>query len=147
MLEWACAGGRDAPARDMRKGTVFVAGCFNRVHKAHVRMLRLARALGDRLVVVLAHDRHNHKANPVPAAARLRRMRALGLADKVVVGAAGSFAETLRRQRPAVLALGYDQRLPDAESARAAEVLGVRVVVLPWSPGKEEHHACQYLLF
>jgi len=129
-----------------RPTTVFVAGCFNRVHNAHVRMLRWARALGDRLVVVLAHDAHNHKPNAVPAAQRLRRLRALGLADKVCVGSAGSFARRLRAERPDILVLGYDQRLPDAETAAAARELGVRVTALPWNPGKEEHHACQYLL-
>jgi FAD synthetase len=122
-----------------------MAGCFNRVHRAHLRTLRLARALGDRLVVVLAHDAHNKKPNAVPARQRLRRLSALGAADKVRVGASGSFAESLRRERPDILALGYDQRLPDAATEAAVRELGVRVVVLPWSPGKEDHHACQYL--
>jgi FAD synthetase len=125
--------------------TVFVAGCFNRVHNAHLRTLRLARALGDRLVVVLANDAHNHKPNALPAAERRRRLLALGLADEVVIGAAGSFAVSLRRLRPDILALGYDQRLPDAATEAAVRELGVRVVTLPWSPGKEEHHACQYV--
>ncbi len=31
---------------------VFSAGCFNRVHAAHLRMLRAARALGDTFVVL-----------------------------------------------------------------------------------------------
>jgi cytidyltransferase-like protein len=125
--------------------TVFVAGCFNRVHNAHLRTLRLARALGDRLVVVLAHDAHNHKPNAVPALERRRRLLELGLADAVVIGAAGSFAASLRRARPDILALGYDQRLPDEATEAAVAELGVRVVTLPWSPGKEEHHACQYI--
>ena len=127
------------------KVTVFVAGCFNRVHKAHLRTLRLARALGDRLVVVLAHDAHNHKPGAVSAQERRLRMLELGVADQVVVGAAGNFAESLRRERPDILALGYDQRLPDAATEAAVRELGVRVVTLPWSPGKEEHHACQYI--
>ena len=125
--------------------TVFLAGCFNRVHKAHLRTLRLARALGDRLVVVLAHDAHNHKPDAVSAPVRRRRMLALGAADKVVVGEAGSFAASLLRERPDILALGYDQRLPDAATEAAVRKLGIRVVALPWSPGKEEHHACQYI--
>ncbi|MDD5629559.1 MAG: adenylyltransferase/cytidyltransferase family protein [Elusimicrobia bacterium] len=125
--------------------TVFVAGCFNRVHKAHLRTLRLARALGGRLVVVLAHDAHNHKPNAVPARQRLASLRRLGLADQVKVGSARSFADSLLRERPDILALGYDQRLPDAATEAAVRRLGIRIVTLPWSPGKEEHHACQYL--
>lgn len=118
--------------------TVFTAGCYNRVHKAHVRMLERARALGDRLVIVLAHDRHNRKPNAVPASERRLRLEKLGIADEVVVGEPDSFARSLRRARPKVLALGYDQRLPDPDSADAVRELGVQVVVMPWLPGKEE---------
>lgn len=118
--------------------TVFAAGCFNRIHKAHLAMLRGARALGDRLVLVLSNDAHNRKPNAVPAAVRLRRLRELHIADQVVIGDAGSFAASLRRQRPGILALGYDQRLPDAETGRVVSEMGIEVVVMPWMPGKEE---------
>jgi len=123
--------------------TVFTAGCFNRLHKAHVRMLHNARALGDRLVVVLANDAHNRKPNAVPAQVRKERLDALGLADEVIVGKPDSFAESLRRVRPQVLALGYDQRLPDPETERAVRELGVEVVTLPWEPGKEDDLPCR----
>jgi cytidyltransferase-like protein len=118
--------------------TVFAAGCFNRIHKAHLAMLRGARVLGDRLVLVLANDVRNRKPNAVPAAVRLRRLRAMNVADKIVIGDAGSFAASLRRERPDILVLGYDQRLPDAETGRAVRELGIDVVVMPWMPGKEE---------
>lgn len=117
---------------------VFAAGCFNRVHPAHLRLLRQARALGDRLVVVLSNDAHNKKQNAVPAKLRQERLRELGIADDVIVGDPDGFAETLRRVKPDVLVLGYDQRLPDAETEAAVKALGVEVVVLPWFPGKED---------
>lgn len=123
--------------------TVFTAGCFNRLHKAHVRMLHNARALGDRLVVVLANDVHNRKPSAVPSALRKERLESLGIADKVIVGQPNSFAESLRRERPDILALGYDQRLPDAETERVAAELGVEVVTLPWEPGKEDDVPCR----
>ncbi len=118
--------------------TVFAAGCFNRVHEAHLRMLRQARSLGDRLVLVLSNDAHNRKPNAVPSSVRLKRLQDAGVADKVVVGAPDSFAASLRREKPRILALGYDQRLPDEQTARAVAELGVEVVVLPWLPGKEK---------
>lgn len=118
--------------------TVFAAGCFNRVHEAHAAMLRQARALGDELVVVLSHDVHNRKPNAAPAAQRRAWVESLGVADRVLVGRPDSFAESLRSVRPSILALGYDQRLPDAETERAVRDLGIRVVTLPWMPGKEK---------
>ena len=117
--------------------TVFAAGCFNRVHEAHARLLREARTLGDRLVVVLSNDAHNKKPNARPAAERRKAVEALGIADEVLVGRPDSFAATLREVKPQLLVLGYDQRLPDAETARAVDELGVRVVTMPWYPGKE----------
>jgi cytidyltransferase-like protein len=118
--------------------TVFAAGCFNRIHPAHVRLLRRARTLGDRLVVVLSNDAHNRKPNAVTAEVRRRRLQELGIADEIVVGGADGFAPTLRRLRPDVLVLGYDQRLPDAETEAAVRELGVEIVVMPWFPGKED---------
>ena len=117
--------------------TVFAAGCFNRVHEAHLKLLREARALGDELVVVLSHDAHNKKPTAVPAALRRERLLAFGVADRVVIGKADSFAASLRELKPDILVLGYDQRLPDAETEKAVAELGVRLVVMPWFPGKE----------
>lgn len=117
--------------------TVFAAGCFNRLHEAHVRMLRHARSLGDELVVVLSNDAHNRKPNAVPAAARRRNLEALGLADRVIVGHPDSFARTVREVKPSIVALGYDQRLPDEDTEKALREVGARVVTLPWYPGKE----------
>ena len=101
-------------------------------------MLEYARALGDQLLLVLSSDAHNRKPNAVPAALRLRRMTELRLADKVVIGGSGGFAGSLRRARPDILALGYDQRFPDKETEKAVRELGIEVVVMPWFPGKEE---------
>jgi FAD synthetase len=121
--------------------TVFAAGCFNRVHPAHLRLLRRARTLGEKLVVVLSNDAHNKKSNAVPAVLRKRALEAFGVADEVVVGDPHGFAATLRRVRPDILVLGYDQRLPDEETEREVEKLGVEVVVMPWFPGKENSAA------
>jgi cytidyltransferase-like protein len=133
------AAPRSADAR--RPTTVFAAGCFNRVHPAHLRLLRQARALGDKLVVVLSNDAHNRKPNAVPASVRKRRLESAGAADAVIVGDADGFAATLRRVRPDVLVLGYDQKLPDPETEAAVRELGVEIVVMPWFPGKEDGRA------
>jgi FAD synthetase len=117
--------------------TVFAAGCFNRVHEAHKRLLREARALGDELVVVISNDSHNRKPNAVPAAKRRAVLEATGLADKVLVGKPNSFAASLREVKPKILVLGYDQRLPDEATAKTVAELGIRMVVMPWFPGKE----------
>ena len=116
---------------------VFAAGCFNRVHEAHRRLLQEARALGDELVVVLTNDAHNRKPTAVSASIRRRRLEALGAADRVLIGRPDSFAASLREVKPDILVLGYDQRLPDVDTEKAVRELGIRLVVMPWYPGKE----------
>ncbi|MBI4061317.1 MAG: hypothetical protein HY403_07795 [Elusimicrobia bacterium] len=104
-----------------------------------MRLLRSARVLGDRLVVVLSNDAHNHKPNAVPAAKRKKWIEALGIADRVVIGDARGFAGAVRRENPDIMVLGYDQKLPDPETEQAVKEMGVRVIVMPWFPGKEDH--------
>lgn len=74
----------------------------------------------------------------MPSARRKKWVEGLGVADRVVVGDSHGFADTLRREKPDILILGYDQKLPDAETERAVAELGVEVVVMPWFPGKED---------
>lgn len=117
---------------------VFTAGCFNRVHKAHVKALEAARALGDELVVVLSSDAHNKKPYAVPAATRLGWIQNLAIADKALVGKDDSFSKSLIEEKPDILALGYDQKIPDAETEKVILELGIQVARLPWFEGKEE---------
>jgi glycerol-3-phosphate cytidylyltransferase-like family protein len=88
--------------------------------------------------VVLSNDAHNRKPNAVPAKLRQEHLRALNIADDIIIGDPDGFAATLRRVTPDILVLGYDQRLPDAETEAAVRALGVEVVVMPWFPGKED---------
>ena len=97
--------------------------------------------MGDRLVVILSNDAHNKKPNALPSAERRARLLALNVADDVLVGDADGFAATLRRVTPDILVLGYDQRLPDAETEAEVKALGVEVIVMPWFPGKEDPSA------
>ncbi len=103
-----------------------------------MRLLRSAKVLGDKLVVVLSNDAHNRKVNAVPAVQRKRWIEELGIADKVVIGDAQGFADTVRRENPDILVLGYDQKLPDPETEKVVKEMGVDVVVMPWFPGKED---------
>ncbi len=131
----------DLPRRlDLKKDpvVVFAAGCFNRIHPAHLRLLRHARTLGDKLVVVLSNDAHNHKPNAVPSTLRKKKLESHRIADEVLVGDPDGFAPMLKRVNPQILILGYDQKLPDAETEAAVKALGIEVIVMPWFPGKED---------
>lgn len=55
--------------------TIFVAGLFNILHPGHVRLLRFARELGDRLVVGVQSDRLAGEDAHVPEQLRLDGVR------------------------------------------------------------------------
>jgi len=94
---------------------VLTGGKFNRIHPGHVWLLKKAKKLGY-LVVVLAHEKHNSRGYAVPAAKRKKALQDLGIADKVVVGSSKSFVGVVKKHKPDIIVLGYDQKLPDIET-------------------------------
>ena len=101
-------------------------------------MLKEARKLGDELIVILSSDTHNKKPYAVPAAIRLQWIQDLKIADSVRIGKENSFAKSLLEEKPDILVLGYDQKIPDEETETLIKNLGIKVIRLPWFEGKEE---------
>ncbi len=97
----------------MRKVLVF--GVFDGIHEGHKQFLKQAKACGDYLVVTVARDGAAEQlkgAYPcLPIGVRVEYVRASEYADEVVIGDVkpGSY-EVLKKYRPAVVALGYDQQ-------------------------------------
>ncbi len=90
---------------------ILTGGKFNKIHPGHKWLLRKSKKLGN-LTVVVAHDKHNKKSYALPAKERARKLRSLHIADKVVIGSPISFVATVKKHKPEVIVLGYDQRLP-----------------------------------
>ncbi|MFH1424517.1 MAG: adenylyltransferase/cytidyltransferase family protein [archaeon] len=101
--------------------TVLAGGVFDLWHEGHRYFLQEAKKLGDELVVVVANDASVKKKINNKQAARANIVRQQGIADRVVIGDAKDFMKTVRKIRPNVIALGYDQKNPVLES-------GIKVV-------------------
>ena len=93
--------------------TVMAFGTFDLFHAGHENYLQQAKKLGDYLIVIIARDdtvkkikghtpTHNEKE-------RFKSVKNSGLADKVVLGSKGDKHAVLKKYRPNVIALGYDQ--------------------------------------
>src|SRR3990172_6633890 len=95
--------------------TILTGGKFNRIHPGHIWLLKKAKKLGY-LVVVIAHDSHNKRPYAVPGSKRKKAVEELGVADKVVVGDKNRFVGIVKKFRPDVIVLGYDQKMPDKET-------------------------------
>ena len=111
----------------MKKIKVLAGGCFNKIHPGHLYFLIKAKALGDYLVVVLAHDRNNKKPYAIPAKERKKKLHELRIADKIIIGHPTDFLETVKKVKPDIIALGYDQKL-DKEMRKKIKKLKIKIV-------------------
>jgi FAD synthetase len=110
----------------MPKKKVLAGGVFNIIHPGHCHFLREARKLGDELLVVVAHDEtvlRKGKKPIFPAQARMELVRCISCADRVLLGDPRDMAKVVRREKPDVIAVGYDQDIEEArEVARKAGI-------------------------
>ena len=91
---------------------VVVCGAFDPLHLGHVRLLKSARKRG-RLHVVVARDaniRKIKKRKPFyTEKERMEFLKEMRCVDEVVLGGKGDTLAALRRLKPDVVVLGYDQ--------------------------------------
>ena len=93
---------------------VMAVGVFDLLHAGHLHYLEQAKALGDHLTVVVAHDDTVRKRKHEPVTGQdLRRRMVEGLkpVDESIIGNPPSVAifDILPIVNPDVIALGYDQ--------------------------------------
>lgn len=134
---------RDAPGHRRPPGGVVVAtgGCFDLLHAGHVAMLESARALGDRLVVLLNSDesvrRLKGASRPImPQGDRVRVLTSLACVDEVQVFDDDTPAAALERLRPDIWVKGGDYaglRLPEED---VLDRWGGQAVVVPYLQGR-----------
>jgi D-beta-D-heptose 7-phosphate kinase / D-beta-D-heptose 1-phosphate adenosyltransferase len=128
-------------ARATPRRVVATSGCFDLVHAGHIRMLTVARSLGDRLVVLLNDDdsvrRCKGEGRPiVPVAERAELLGALGVVDEVRVFSEDTPERILGDVRPDVFVKGGDYRgvhLPESDVIAA---WGGQTVIVPYENGR-----------
>ncbi|MCG5469776.1 D-glycero-beta-D-manno-heptose 1-phosphate adenylyltransferase [Micromonospora sp. LAH09] len=130
-----------AEYREAGRSVVFTNGCFDVLHRGHVRYLEQARALGDLLIVAVNSDGSvrrlkgaDRPVNPVEDRAAL--LAALACVDHVVVFEEDSPAALIEAVRPDVYVKGGDyppELVPEAPLVRR---LGGQVRTLGYVPDR-----------
>ena len=88
---------------------VLAGGVFDVLHIGHVQFLQAAKKMGDTLVVVVS--RYNHKREPVHTAQQRQKLVAsLKIVDQCVIGDKSDMFRTVKKIKPDIIALGYNQR-------------------------------------
>lgn len=92
---------------------VMAFGTFDHFHAGHEACLKQAKALGDALIVIVARDKTVKKIKgKLPDFSEKERVKIIkqsSIADKVVLGEYRNKYEVIRRFKPNIIALGYDQ--------------------------------------
>ncbi len=122
---------------NVKRIVVVVSGGFDPVHIGHVRMFQEARALGNRLVVVLNNDNWLMKKKGfvfMPEAERKEVIEAFRAVDEVVLTKheAGttdmSICKALEELRPDIFANGGDRKIENIPEVATCEAIGCEMV-------------------
>ncbi len=120
-----------------KKIIVAVSGGFDPIHIGHIRMFERAKALGDRLIVILNNDnwlaaKKHHIF--MPEYERKEVIAALRSVDEVILTkhvpnpTDMSVCAELAEIRPDIFANGGDRKLDNIPEASVCEVLGCKMV-------------------
>jgi FAD synthetase len=122
---------------------VMAFGTFDLIHRGHISYLKKGKALGERLVVVVARDANtlkvkgfrplNHEKD------RLAVVAALEMVDKAVLGDKKDFFAPIEKFKPAVIALGYDQFAKKGELEKKLQKARIKASVKrikPFNPAR-----------
>jgi D-beta-D-heptose 7-phosphate kinase/D-beta-D-heptose 1-phosphate adenosyltransferase len=140
VFDWAMLDERLADWRRHGLRVGFTNGCFDLLHRGHVKLLAEARAACDRLVVGLNSDasttRLKGKGRPInPAEGRAEVLAALEAVDLVVVFEEDTPLELIKRVRPGALIKGADYKREDVVGHEVVEAAGGNVILVGLVPG------------
>ncbi len=124
--------------RGLRIG--FTNGCFDLLHRGHIRLLAEARAACDRLIVGLNSDastrRLKGEGRPInPAEGRAEVLAALEAVDLVVVFEQDTPLDLVKLVRPSVLVKGADYKPDEVVGREVVEADGGDVILVDLVPG------------
>lgn len=114
---------------------VLANGCFDLLHAGHVRYLRAARQLGDRLVVAINSDESvrelKGEGRPLmPASERAEILAALSDVDAVVIFSERDVSSLIREIRPDIHAKGTDYTVENVPERETVIACGGRVAIV-----------------
>ncbi len=129
-------------AEDNREQTkkekiIAVSGGFDPIHIGHIEMFQRAKALGDKLVVILNNDNwiKKKKGHPfMPESERMEVIKAIRYVDEVILSSHGpepedmSVCAELRMIRPRIFGNGGDRHSANIPEVPVCEEIGCELV-------------------
>ncbi len=140
VFDWSTLGERLAQWRRQGLRIGFTNGCFDLLHRGHVRLMAEARSACDVLVVGLNSDASTRRlkgaGRPInPAESRADVLAALEAIDLVVIFDQDTPLELIKLVRPNVLVKGADYAKEEVVGHEVVEAAGGQVVLVDLVPG------------
>ena len=137
--------------RSQKNKIVFTNGCFDILHKGHMRYLKKAASLGDVLVIGLNSDRSVRaiKGPRRPINCELDRaeiLAALDFVDYVTVFDEETPQKLIETLKPDILVKGGDWKIRDIVGADFIKSRGGRIVRIPFIKGYSTSSLIERLL-
>jgi len=116
--------------------TVFTNGCFDLIHPGHIELLKIARSMGDRLVVGINSDRSVRaiKGDSRPIICEQDRkavLEAISVVDEVLIFDELTPSELIQQIKPDVLVKGGDWPEDEIVGAKFVRSYGGEVHSVP----------------
>ena len=114
--------------------TVCIGGHFNPLHEGHLELIKAAKKLGTKLIVIVANDIQAGLKRPrvfIPEEKRMEIMRNIKGVDDVVlsIDTDTNLCKTLAEVKPDIFASGCGEDHPDAiEEQKVCFELGIETV-------------------
>ncbi|MEC9489534.1 MAG: D-glycero-beta-D-manno-heptose 1-phosphate adenylyltransferase [Halanaerobiales bacterium] len=120
---------------------VFTNGCFDILHVGHIRYLKKAASLGDKLVLAVNSDSSvrelKGKNRPfVPEKERMEVLAALDMIDYLVLFSEVNCKKVLEKIKPQIYVKGGDYRIEDLPEAETVYSYGAKVVLITEVKGR-----------
>ena len=107
-----------------------IFGAFDGLHPGHLDFFKQAKKYGDFLIVSVGTDKNvaaiKGKKPLFNQKERLALIASVELVDKSVLGAERDFYEEMRKHKPHIICLGYDQWATEADARVELDRVGLK---------------------
>jgi len=121
---------------------VMVFGAFDGLHPGHLNFLEQAKKYGDYLIVVVARDKRIKKIKGRPPKKsekeRLKEIKRQKLVNLALLGQKKNPYQIIKKTRPDVICLGYDQEVFTEDLPRFLKKAGLKTKIYRMKPYKEK---------
>ncbi|MEK6833435.1 MAG: adenylyltransferase/cytidyltransferase family protein [Nanoarchaeota archaeon] len=112
---------------------IAVSGYFDPLHVGHIELFKLAKALGDKLIVIVNNDKQTEMKKGkyfMPAEERKKILEELQCVDEVFISIDKdrTVCESLKKVHPDVFANGGDRHNYEIPEAKICRELGIEIV-------------------